>query len=219
MGIINMNDIAIYGAGGFGREVACLINWINSINHQWNIIGFFDDLIEENTQISHFGKVIGGIEALNSYNKQLSVVIAVGNPKAIFAILNSINNPLIRFPNIIAPDFIIKDDSTFSIGYGNLIQSGCKVSCDVQIGNFNVFNVDIGIGHDVKIGNYNVLMPSVKVSGAVNIGDTNFFGVGSIVLQQIIIRNNIRLGAGSVLMTKPKEGYTYIGIPAKIIEF
>lgn len=24
-----MRDIAIYGAGGFGREVACLINYIN----------------------------------------------------------------------------------------------------------------------------------------------------------------------------------------------
>ena len=37
--------------------------------------------------------------------------------------------------------------------------------------------------------------------------------------QQIKIGNNIRLGAGSVLMTKPKNGNLYIGNPAKKFEF
>jgi len=32
-----MKDIAIYGAGGFGREVACLINKINEVNPTWNL--------------------------------------------------------------------------------------------------------------------------------------------------------------------------------------
>lgn len=35
-----MNDIAIYGAGGFGKEIACLIYWINEVKPQWNLIGF-----------------------------------------------------------------------------------------------------------------------------------------------------------------------------------
>ena len=33
-----MNDIAIYGAGGFGKEIACLIYWINEVKPQWNLI-------------------------------------------------------------------------------------------------------------------------------------------------------------------------------------
>lgn len=37
----------------------------------------------------------------------------------------------------------------------------------------------------MKIGDYNVLMPSVRISGEVVMGDCNFFGVGSIVLQQL----------------------------------
>ena len=45
-----------------------------------------------------------------------------------------------------------------------------------------------------------------------------FFGVGSIVIQQIKIGHNIRLGAGSVLMTKPKDGFLYIGNPARKTE-
>ena len=38
-----MKDIAFFGAGGFGREVACLIKRINEKEPTWNFIGFFDD--------------------------------------------------------------------------------------------------------------------------------------------------------------------------------
>ena len=38
-----MKDIVIIGAGGFGREVAWLIEDINKVNNEWNIVGFVDD--------------------------------------------------------------------------------------------------------------------------------------------------------------------------------
>ena len=40
-----MKDIAIYGAGGMGRETACLIERINKASPKtiWNLIGFYDD--------------------------------------------------------------------------------------------------------------------------------------------------------------------------------
>ena len=62
-------------------------------------------------------------------------------------------------------------------------------------------------------------MPGVHLSGEVKIGDCNLLGVNSVVLQQIKIGNNVTLGAGSVLMTKPKDGYTYIGTPAKKFDY
>ena len=46
-----------------------------------------------------------------------------------------------------------------------------------------------------------------------------FFKLDIIILQQLIIGNNIRLGAGSVLMTKPKDGNLYIGNPAKKFKY
>ena len=62
-------------------------------------------------------------------------------------------------------------------------------------------------------------MPSVHLSGAVEVGNCNMLGVDSVVLQKIKIGDNITLGAGSVLMTKPKDGFTYIGVPAKKFSF
>lgn len=215
-----MKDIAIFGAGGFGKEIACLINIINLHKPSWHLIGFFDDnSILKGKQISHFGSCIGGIEELNNWVNPLSVIIAVGNPIAIKSISMKIQNSNIDFPNIIHPDFNIVDTKTFHIGKGNIIQGGCSVSCDVSFGDFNVFNGSVVFGHDDIIGNYNIFMPAIRVSGEVNISDTNFFGVGSIILQQIKIGNNIRLGAGSVLMTNPKDGMLYMGNPARKTSF
>lgn len=213
-----MNDIAIYGAGGFGKELACLIHWINEVKPQWNLIGFFDDGVEQGTRISHYGNVLGGMDTLNSWDKPLSVVLAIGSNNALRKLSSLIKNANIQFPNIIAPNLTIKDAETFRIGKGNIIQGSCVISCDVVIGDFNVFNGAVVLGHDVAIGNYNILMPAVRISGEVVIGDCNFFGVGSIVLQQLKIKNDTKLAAGSVLMTKPKEGSLYLGVPAKILK-
>lgn len=212
--------IAIYGAGGLGREVAGGINRINnSSNEQWQLVGFYDDHIDVGTQVSHYGTVLGGMDALNAVEEPMALAIAVGSPVTRELIYNSITNPNISFPNIIAPSFKILDTETFSIGEGNIIQDNCSVTCDVSIGSFNVLNGSNVMGHDVKIGDFNVMMPGVHISGAVDVGNCNLLGVDSIVLQKVNIGDNVTLGAGSVLMTKPKDGATYIGVPAKKFDF
>ena len=62
-----MKDIAIYGAGGFGRETACLLREINEVAPTWNFIGFFDDGLPAGTR-NHQGETLGGIDALNALN-------------------------------------------------------------------------------------------------------------------------------------------------------
>lgn len=208
-----MKDIAIYGAGGFGREVACLINSINTIKPTWNLIGFFDDSKKIGNS-NEFGKVIGGINELNGIPKPLSVVIAIGNPKYINSICNRIDNKLIDFPNLIAPDTLIFDNNSFRIGVGNIITFKCIVSCNVCIGNFNILNSDVFLGHDVNIGSNNVFNPSTRISGEVTIGNCNTFGVASIILQQKRIGNNTTIGANSLIIKNTRDDSLYHGNPA-----
>ena len=214
-----LKNIAIYGAGGFGREVACLINKINAVEPTWNLIGFFDDGVEKNTAISHFGPVLGGMQDLNAWQSKIYVVIAIGNPHTVRKVVEQIENTNVAFPNLIHPNTEFSDKETFSIGVGNIIQGGGAFSCDIQIGNFNVFNGSVVLGHDVKMGSFNLLMPAVRVSGGVSMGNCNFFGINSMILQLLKIKDNVRLAAGSVLMTKPKENSLYIGVPAKREKF
>lgn len=216
-----MKDIVIYGAGGFGREIACLLRLINESEEdaQWNFIGFLDDNEALwGTECTH-GKIIGGADWLNQYDKPLSVAIAVGSPGAVSAIVGRIKNPLVEFPNLYAPSVTFLDKDTLEIGQGNIFCSNCFVSCNVIIGNFNLFNGYIPIGHDAKIGDCNVVMPSSNISGGVVLGNGNFLGVQSVVLQYVKIGNNTRIGANSVVMRKTKDGFLYIGNPAKRVDF
>lgn len=213
-----MKDIAIYGAGGFGREVVCLINAINKQANVWNFIGFFDDGKEKGTK-NEYGEVLGGIEELNNLDKPLSIVIAIATPKIVRQLVENIKSPLIEFPNLIAPDVVIFDENNIEIGKGNIISFGCTLSCNVIIGNFNIFNGGVSIGHDTKIDNYNSIMPAVKISGEVVIGNENYLGVNSTILQQIRIGNYTVVGANSLIIRKTKDGQTYVGSPATIIKY
>lgn len=216
-----MRDIAIFGAGGFGKEVACLINIINnkSSHVKYNLVGFFEDNGVVGRKVSRYGTVLGGMNELNAWPTSLAVVIAIGNPDLIRYVRYRITNPEIIFPNIIHPDFTVVDKDTFQIGEGNIIQANCTVSCDTTIGSFNVLNGSIVLGHDAHVGDFNVLMPAIRVSGNVNIGNSNLIGVGSIILQQIKIGHGVRIGAGSVVLTHPKDGGTYLGNPAKLFKY
>ena len=216
-----MKDIAIYGAGGFGKEVACLIDRINEdgAEPEWNLIGFFDDGKPIGDFVSHYGRVLGGMDILNSWTKPLDLVVAIGTPTSLKKVSQAINNKNICFPNIIDKSFYLIDKRSLSIGHGNIIQGPGSVSCDVIIGNFNILNGGVVIGHDTHIGNYNAIMPSCRISGEVAIGDCNLLGVNSVVIQQLKIGNCVTLGAGSVLMTKPKNNCAYIGVPAKRFKY
>lgn len=212
-----MQDIVIYGAGGFGREIACLLNAINQSTPQWNFLGFIDDGVSVGTS-NRFGKVLGDLAFLNDCPEKLAVVISVANPSILEKLAATITNTNIYFPNIIAPNVNIFDNESFTIGKGNLIFFGCRISCDVTIGDFNLLNGAVSLGHDVKLGNYNVLGPSTRISGETIIGDQNFFGVQSIVLQGLKIGNQTRIGVNSVIMRNTKDHSLYHGNPAKKIQ-
>ena len=212
-----VKEIAIYGAGGFGREVACLLRRINDeVSPQWRFIGFFDDGVAPGT-MNEYGKVLGNINTLNSWDKPLAVVFAIGSPKTIELIYSKVSNDKIDFPNIIAPDTLFLDRENVRMGKGNVICSRCIVSCNIIIGDFNAFNGDISVGHDSVIGNFNSLMPATKISGGVKIGNRNFLGVNSVVLQYKSLGDDNVIGASSVVIRNIKTPGTYVGNPAKRI--
>ena len=211
-----MKKIAIYGAGGFGREVACMINSINELEPTWDLVGFFDD--NSATSKNKYGEILGNIDVLNNWATELSIIFSIANPLVLKELVSKIINPLIDFPNIAAPNVNFLDKETLQIGKGNLFFFGTRVSCDVKMGNFNLLNGFVSLGHDVQIGDYNILGPMVRISGTTVLKDYNFFGVQSIALQGIKIGSNTRVGANSVLIRNTKDDNLYVGNPAKLVK-
>ena len=216
-----MKDIVIIGAGGFGREVASLLKRINAVSPTWRLRGFYDDDTTGKPAgtRNEYGTILGTVDDLNQTARPLSVVLALGSPRALLNVSRRLTNPLIDFPNIIAPEAAILDTDNYSIGHGNILSSFASISCHVSIGNFNVFNNRTSLGHDVEVGDCNVFMTAVRISGSSSIGTANLFGANAVVIPGTRVGQGVTLSAGSVLVRRPKDNSTYIGNPAKLFNF
>jgi sugar O-acyltransferase (sialic acid O-acetyltransferase NeuD family) len=213
-----MKDLAIYGAGGFGREVEFLIQQINSVNKKWNIIGFFDDAIKKGTEVNGYS-VIGNIDNLKRYNKKLDLVIAIGNPKVKRKVLNKITNENVTYPNIIYPGVSLNKNKYITIGEGCIITEGVLMTVNITLGSFVVINLDCTIGHDTIIKDYSALMPSVNISGEVVIEEGVYCGTGATVINRVNIGQYTTVGAGAVVAKSLPPNCTAVGIPAKPIKY
>ncbi len=209
-------DILVYGGGGFGREVAWLINEINRVRTDWNMLGFIDDKLEIGTKIIDEYKVLGNLLIIDSFNKETAIAIAIGN-KSRIEIARKIINPYVRFPILIHPSVIMSEK--VSIGEGTIICAGSIITVDIEIGNFVIINIDCTIGHDAIIEDYCTISPSVNISGNVIIGEKTFIGTGAHIINNVKVGKNVIIGAGSVVTEDIPSDCTVVGIPAKPIKF
>lgn len=210
-----MKKIAIFGAGGFGREVVFLIEDINKKNNEWGIIGFFDDGKKDET-INDY-KVLGGIEELNEIKEEIYLVLAIGDPIVKKEIFQKINNPLIKFPILVHPSVIISDK--VEIGEGSIICAGNIISVNLKIGRYVIINFDCTLGHDAIIGDFCSFMPSVNISGETEIGECTYFGTGALIINQRKVGKNVIIGAGSAVFKDIPDNCTALGNPALPIKF
>jgi len=210
-----MKNIVIIGSGGFAKEVAFLIEDINKQKAKWNFLGYIDEKVGGSNGKY---KVFNNDDWLISIQEEISVVFGLGNPSLVARLVQKFRlNKKIKYPSLIHPN-VIGDWDRIKIGEGNIICAGNIFTTDIQIGSFNVFNLDCTIGHDAVIGNYNVINPSVNISGGVDICNEVLLGTGSQVLQYKKITNKVIIGAGAVVTKNIEDMGVYVGSPAKKIK-
>ncbi|AEH00892.1 acetyltransferase [Lacinutrix sp. 5H-3-7-4] len=213
----NIEKIAIIGAGGFGREVKCLIDDINTKEKQYEIIGFFDDNIKVGEFVNGL-KNLGPIASINDIDYNLNVALGIGVPIIKKKLISSINNSNIKFPNLIHPN-VIKSNDHVVLGEGNIICAGNIITCNINIRDFVTLNLSCTVGHDTTIKNYSSFMPSVNISGEVVIEENVYVGTGAKIINNLTIGESTIVGAGAVVSKTLPGNCTAVGIPAKPIKF
>jgi len=212
-----LKKIAVFGAGGFGMEVAMLIEQINEVKPEWEIVGFFDDGEPEGKMINEY-PVLGGVEKLNQWPSELHVVLALGIPATKRTVHSKIVNQNIRYPVLIHPSVIIGKRKYVTIGDGSIICAGNIITTNISIGKHVIVNLSCTVGHETEIGDYCSFMPTCNISGEVKIGEAAFWGTGSKVINQTTIGNKVIIGAGAVVTSDIPDDVTAVGAPARVIK-
>jgi len=207
-----MNNLAIYGAGGLGREALVLLQQVNAQQPRWHVLGFFDDGKSKGDWIEGL-PVLGGLHDVNAWKDTLALCVAIGEPLMRNKIVGNITNPLIHFPTLIHP--ACNAGISNVIGQGSVLCSGVQLTLKITIGEFVWVNLNATVGHDVRIGNFTSLMPAVNLSGNVAIGDECYLGVGASVLQNLVIGERSVIGAGAVVTRSFPALSKLVGVPAK----
>lgn len=208
-----MTEIAVYGAGGFGREVNLIVQQLIKKGYPYHFLGFFDD----EDKSSELGKLyLGDTEKLNNWNRPISVALAIGNGKIRKKVVERITNPRVEFSKLISPYAIFND--IISIGKGSIICAGANLTTNINVGEFVVVNLNATIGHDCQLGNFSSVMPGANLAGEVKLNECAFVGSGANILNGVEMGKNTTLGAGGVLTKNLDAEKTAVGVPAKIVQ-
>ncbi len=207
--------IAVFGAGGFGLEVAMLVEQINQQSEKWELIGFFDDGVARGQMVNGY-PVLGGVKELNRWKDKLFLALALGVPKTRQAVFEKITNKSIFYPVLIHPNVIAGSKRYLKIGEGCIITAGNIITTNISIGKHVILNLACTVGHETEIGDFSSFMPTCNISGEVHIGAATFWGTGAKVINRVHVGNNVIVGAGAVVTKNIGDNVTVAGVPARI---
>jgi len=152
--------IVIAGAGGLGKEIACLVGDMTD----FYVEGFFDDGLAQGEIVLGKYEVIGNIQSLLEIQTDVSAVIAFGNPKMRKKCWDALQeNTNIHFPNLVHSTALIMNAERIQWGKGVIVFPLAVLTTDLSIGNNVVVHTGASVHHDVSVGNHSVIMPGARL--------------------------------------------------------
>jgi sugar O-acyltransferase (sialic acid O-acetyltransferase NeuD family) len=210
--------IAIYGAGGYGRELAWLIKASSRPEKEYEFIGFIDDDPSRVRQIN--GSPVFTLEHIVQTFPNVRVIVAVGNANVRERLVKKVLIAGLAFESFIHPSVI--RSSSIDIGIGSTVCAGCILTTNIVIGQHVAVLFHATVGHDDIIGDYSTVGPGACLTGSVIIGKRVFIGAGAVIINgtatdPIIIGDDSAIGAGScVIRSLPPKSQVF-GNPARPI--
>ena len=213
--MLESRPIAVYGAGGFAREVAWLITAARA-DPPYRMVGYVDE--SPGTELLN-GQPILASGTIKERFPGCAVAVAVGDPGLREKLAKQAGEEGFRFPTLCHRTVELSE--SVSLGEGTIICAGSILTVDIQVGRHVHVNLDCTIGHDVRIGDFTTLSPGVHVSGNVHIGRGVYIGTGAVIIngtikEPLVIQDRCVIAAGACITKSTVGPGLYAGVPAML---
>jgi sugar O-acyltransferase (sialic acid O-acetyltransferase NeuD family) len=209
--------VAIWGSGGFAREVAWLAEASAALGHAQQVRCFVDDDVSRRGAVVNGVPVVGLDEASERY-PEACWLVGLGDPSRRRRAVEEVEARGFRFATLVHPGVV--RSPWVEIGAGSVIFPGSTLTTNVEIGEHVQVNPGCSIGHDARIGSCSTLAPGARVSGWVHIGERVYLGAGAVVIngtwrEPLVIGDDVTIGAAACVTGSVANATTVTGIPAR----
>lgn len=205
--------LAIFGAGGQGKEVLELAQNINEKENRWDEMVFIDDVQDEGTCMGIKRVHYTTFEKMNAI---CEFIIALGEPVAKRKIYDFLKDRKCSFAILISPDAQV---SSFAmVGEGVIIKRGAIVSPQAEIGKNTTLQSYVAVGHDAIVGEHCQISTHSVIGGHTVLGNEVFVGLHCPIRDRVTIGSRAVISAGAVVLKSVPENVTVMGNPCRVVQ-
>jgi len=203
--------IIIYGGSGHAKVVADIIEKTNE--HQ--IAGFIDDT--GTGDASFIGYPVYRTICDPRLKGIVAGIVAIGDNWGRALVVKKILTeiPLFQFITAVHPSALI--GRGVSIGEGTVIMPGVAINADTRIGRHCIANTSSSIDHDCVVEDFSSVAPGVVMGGNVTVRTSTAIGLGSRIIQRVVIGQNTVIGAGALVTKSLPDNIVAYGSPCRFI--
>ncbi len=202
-----MSDtVAIFGTGGFAREVACILHDLGR-GHQIAAFHEPDDVFRPRDLLGV------AVQPQSAFDPRAHrAVVGIGNPKIRQKVVGELP-PETAFETLVHPSAVLSQ--WVKVGEGSIICAGCVLTCQIVLGKHCHLNLNTTVGHDCTFGDFCTVAPGCNISGNCTFGNRVDVGTQAAFKQHVEVCDDAVVGMGAAVVKDIREAGTYVGIPAK----